>query len=348
MDLTSMKSGISRDGTEPELNPYSVTRGPQSPPTLGEMLCEVCGVSNAGLAFRVEYPIADRRLGYQYRQCERCRSLTLINPPMDLAPYYARDSYYSTRGVDMIDRVIGLMVAKVSFEGRGWWHRRLEAHSLDDPALLAIGQLGLPRTARILDVGCGSGRLLARLSLLGFSNLTGCDPFAVPATYGPVRVFRRELAQLPQLPPFDLIMFHHSLEHTPHPARELAAARQRIEPSGRLLVRLPVIGPAFETLGPRWSALDPPRHLVLPSLVGLQQLLQRTGFTTVEAYFDSKEWQFMPRGHNESLDLNCYRSRVTTLRSKLFNRRFQEFIRLAKVQNERGLGDCVAIFAKPS
>lgn len=310
--------------------------------------CEICGASDAGANFRVEYPIADRRSGYNYLRCRRCQSLTLTDPPMDLAPYYSPESYYSTRATDAIDLIASLVLTKASFEGRGWWYRRLQSHSLDDPALVAIGRLHPPHNARIVDVGCGSGRLLERLSLLGFSNLMGCDPFAVVSSSGHARIFQDEFTKFPERPLLDVVMFHHSLEHVAHPSHVLTAARKRMGSTGVLLLRIPVLGLAFEKLGAMWPSLQPPRHLVLPSLIGLQLLMKRTGFTIVDSYFDSKEWQFIPQTKRGSLRSNTYLSRKATLLSKLFDQKFQEAIRYAKILNDRGLGDSVTVFATPS
>lgn len=46
----------------------------------------------------------------------------------------------------------------------------LHAHVLDQ-----VERLNLPKDSRILDLGCGTGALLARLQMAGYVNLTGID-----------------------------------------------------------------------------------------------------------------------------------------------------------------------------
>lgn len=46
----------------------------------------------------------------------------------------------------------------------------LHAHVLDQ-----VERLHLPKDSRILDLGCGTGALLARLQMAGYVNLTGID-----------------------------------------------------------------------------------------------------------------------------------------------------------------------------
>ena len=81
---------------------------------------------------------------------------------------------------------------------------------------------------------------------------------------------------------FDVIMFHHSLEHVPDPRRELADAAERLAPDGFCVVRLPTpSSEAFRLYREDWVQIDPPRHIALPSRDGMALLAERAGFRVI-------------------------------------------------------------------
>jgi SAM-dependent methyltransferase len=118
----------------------------------------------------------------------------------------------------------------------------------------------------VLDTGCGGGLLLGMLRERGVSGI-GLDSspdacrlawrrHAVPAVTG-------DLTAHP-FPPesFSLITLFHVVEHLPHPAAYLEAARALLRTGGRLVVQVPDAACwQFALLGHRWSGIDVPRHL---------------------------------------------------------------------------------------
>ncbi len=92
---------------------------------------------------------------------------------------------------------------------------------------------------------------------------------------------------------WDLIMFHHSLEHMPDPHRALREARERLSASGRIVVRVPTVSSfAFREYLENWPQIDVPRHYFVPSSTGLARLFAATGFEPVETYRDATDFQF--------------------------------------------------------
>ena len=62
-------------------------------------------------------------------------------------------------------------------------------------------------------------------------------------------------------------MLHHSLEHMPDPAKVLGHVRRVLDRDGWALVRVPVAGSyGWRTYREHWLGLEPPRHLVIPSV----------------------------------------------------------------------------------
>ena len=156
----------------------------------------------------------------------------------------------------------------------------------DGRALLAARLLraaGATASARVLDIGCGSGQFLARLGRMGhechgteLSAETGARAAKVPG----LRLHFGELTK-ETFPSgsFDLISIWHVLEHLPDPDSVLRLCHGWLREGGVLLLAVPNIDSWQARLfGGSWFHLDPPRHLYhfnRPSLTGA---LVRSGF----------------------------------------------------------------------
>jgi SAM-dependent methyltransferase len=81
---------------------------------------------------------------------------------------------------------------------------------------------------------------------------------------------------------YDLVSMNHVLEHVIEPAVVVERARRLLRPGGHLLGQLPT-NTSWEAkaFGRRWGGYHFPRHLQMFSRAGLEQLLEREGFTDV-------------------------------------------------------------------
>jgi len=133
----------------------------------------------------------------------------------------------------------------------------------------------------VLDLGCGTGELLAELNQHGL-QVVGVEPseaaraFAVN-THG-LRVFPG-LGSVPRETRFGLIMLWHVLEHIPDPSLTLSQINKLLADGGSLLIAVPNRG-SFdcEYYGPNWAAWDVPRHLLHFRTEDMLHLLSRHGF----------------------------------------------------------------------
>jgi hypothetical protein len=91
---------------------------------------------------------------------------------------------------------------------------------------------------------------------------------------------------------FDLIMFNHSLEHVADQVGMLRTARLRLADGGRVLVRVPVLGLAWDVYGVDWIQLDPPRHFVIHSEDSMRRAAQAAGLAVESISYDSTPFQF--------------------------------------------------------
>jgi SAM-dependent methyltransferase len=275
---------------------------------------------------------------FAYRDCAACGSLHIAAVPADLARHYPQD-YYSFRPAFLRTP-------------RGVWLRRLYARWVTASVPRAQGYAyhrhaflywtplcGMTLESRILDLGCGGGVLLSRMRSFGFSDLTGADPYAPGEIDLPgFRVRRAELAAIEDK--FDLIMMHHTLEHVADPRTTLIAARERLRPGGKVLVRLPLAGSAaHRKFGADWFNLDAPRHLAIPSVAGMERVAARAGLRLVHRGFDSVESGFSA-SENYRKNLAGPEAKKTPRARKRANRR------LAREMDARGEGDSgVFVFA---
>jgi 2-polyprenyl-3-methyl-5-hydroxy-6-metoxy-1,4-benzoquinol methylase len=141
---------------------------------------------------------------------------------------------------------------------------------------------------RCLEVGPGRGVTLGQLHRLGWDAVgLDIDPAAARTARAvsgcEVRVGR--LSGVDFAPgSFDMVYMNHVLEHLPDTRPSLRRCHELLAPGGRLVLVFPNPG----SLGGRCDGgyapiWDPPRHLVLPSLVGVVGALRDFGFRAVRA-----------------------------------------------------------------
>jgi SAM-dependent methyltransferase len=275
---------------------------PDSPPTL-DIACRACG--DAGNMERVDARemMFGTRESFAYGLCGSCGSLSIADVPGDLARHYPA-TYYADRGGTPTPQdgpirrwAIRTLVERRLFGyGRPWLPlaRRLATVPRTIRQVEPVVRYGGLTSvhAAIADVGCTPRpHRLALLRRLGFTHLTGIEPYLdADRRFQGVSVRRGELADVDGR--FDLIMFHHSLEHVADPSGVLRDARDRLRAGGRVLVRTPIMGGyPWRTWGTDWVELDAPRHLVVFSLDGLRRAALAAGFEISHVEWESGAWE---------------------------------------------------------
>ena len=146
---------------------------------------------------------------------------------------------------------------------------------------------GLQTHSRVLDVGCGDGRLLRTISKQGDFDLYGVElpgKAAERAAKVPkinLHLGSLETARFPD-EHFDLITLVHVIEHLPKPHETIQELARIIRPGGSLFLSFPNIeswqSSIFKGL---WFHLDPPRHLSLIPPAAITNSLQGAQFQRV-------------------------------------------------------------------
>ncbi|HEX4364443.1 MAG TPA: methyltransferase domain-containing protein [Solirubrobacteraceae bacterium] len=142
------------------------------------------------------------------------------------------------------------LAAILAHDDSHWWYRgrrRVIRAALDG--------LQLPAACAILDVGCGSGRMLDELRGYGIASGLDVSPLAVAAAQARGHVVHLgEAAALPfDDASFDLLTCFDVLEHTLDDRGTLRELARVCRPGGTLLVTVP----AYESL---WSRHDDANH----------------------------------------------------------------------------------------
>jgi len=139
-------------------------------------------------------------------------------------------------------------------EGRHWWFtgRRKILSSL-------IARLGLPPSARIVELGCGTGGNLEMLAAFGRVSALESDDaaraIAIEKTQGRFEVRPGRCPDQIPFPPrsFDLVCMFDVLEHIEEDVATLQAVRGLLAPGGHAVITVP----AYRWL---WSAHDEHLH----------------------------------------------------------------------------------------
>ena len=232
--------------------------------------CPICGSAAGRVFFRQEFAAVDQATlvtGYDVVVCERCGGSYADGIP-DQAAF---DRYYR----DM---------SKYEYAQRGG-----AESEYDSRRLTLIADIIAPHVpsadARILDVGCASGRLLANLRERGFTNVLGLDPSpACAATASRLYAINVRTMTLAEMAGsgarVDVVIMVGVLEHL----RDLDAAfdqlRALLSEDGLLYVEVPDVTAFADWPNAPYQDFST-EHINFFSPVSLSNLMLRHGFTRV-------------------------------------------------------------------
>ena len=268
------------------------------------MVCLICGKSGTKTIHLVEECMYRTGFSYDYSECDHCASLSRTTDDINENELYP-SQYYSLTSDPLatfsspIAKFVAQLLACSAFSHFGVILKAAHAFAPRRDIRTLSSILCSVRASeirgsdiRILDVGSGSGLVPFVLSLAGNNFSMGIDPFA-PNTIKK-KSFALERTELSDVSgTFDLIMFHHSLEHTANPNQLLKTAKGLLGPDGRMIIRVPTVSSdAWSNFRTYWYQLDAPRHRSIPSRSGLEQLFASVGLRIETKYDDSTTTQF--------------------------------------------------------
>ena len=135
-------------------------------------------------------------------------------------------------------------------------------------------RIGLPRTARVLDAGCGTGAILEALSARYDAWGSDVAPQAIAfcRERGLTRLHLGTLDSYPPSAPFDLITMLDMVEHVDDDRGLLRAAHNLLGKGGHILITVP----AFPSLWSRYDEIL--HHKRRYTRAGLRTLVASSGF----------------------------------------------------------------------
>jgi 2-polyprenyl-3-methyl-5-hydroxy-6-metoxy-1,4-benzoquinol methylase len=140
-------------------------------------------------------------------------------------------------------------------------------------------------TARLLDVGCGSGSFLQLAESCGW-RATGIDPDEKAVAAAVAKSHEAFCGDIDLLEGnedvFDVITLNHVLEHLHDPVCVLGKCRRLLKPGGQLWLEFPRIDSrGHRRFGKNWRGLECPRHLVFFSVPAILRVLKSLGFVKI-------------------------------------------------------------------
>lgn len=260
----------------------------------------VCGVCHHDSPTPSLYRVAEMMHGmgdvFEYFECDACKCLQIKEMPENLANFYIPSAYYSfgNRGAFRqyaIEKRTQFLAGRSFIVGR-LFAKLFRPESGSHPILRDT-----PRSARILEIGCGDGTFARKLFERGYSSITAIDPYMAFSQQRetPFCMRRASLEDFAAATDgdFDVILFNHVLEHIPSQHVPLSVARRLLRPDGVCIIRIPFASSfAWEHYRTNWVQLDAPRHLFLHTNESLKHLVESTGWRVESIVHDSYCLQF--------------------------------------------------------
>jgi len=312
--------------------------------------CKVCENTDGNKFYQVKEMQLGTREVFTYMECNKCRCLQLQDIPADLGKYYPNEDYYSFNlKMDIRKKPNKVSHIKSSYLifGRNKFLGSILSFRYKMPDYYSwVKNAGVKYDDAILDVGTGNGSLLLKLFKIGFTNLTGIDPFIdKDYAYGPVNIYKKGIYEMEGN--YDYVMLHHTFEHMDEPLKVLLQLKTLIKPLKYILIRIPLMDMyGWKKYGLNWVGLDAPRHIFIHSIKSMQILAEQAGLETHKIDFDSGPYHmWASEQYAQNVALMEPDSYMLNNKTMLFTKEhIKSYEKLAAQTNIDGEGDQAAFY----
>lgn len=252
-----------------------------------EIACDLCRSKDSEHLFDA----IDRLHGFEgrfkYVRCNSC-SLVYMNPQIstsEIGKYYPDD--YAPHKVKIRNNPKIGIFAKF---------RNFRKELLGTVKMLPFVKNKMGPNTKLLDVGCGGGKFLAKIRQETGCKVEGLDISKQAIKYANenygIDVFCGNITEAPFADEsFDIITAWWYLEHVPNPSEVVHMMHRLLKTDGRCIIGVPNIesfnGKFFKD---KWYHLDCPRHLFLYSPKTISEFLTKAGFDIEKMVFDKTAW----------------------------------------------------------
>ena len=313
---------------------------------MSQYMCRICSNTVGNIAYdNVREMLHGTRETFNYFQCSICGCLQIATVPKDLMRYYPSDyqayKNYFRKARGRPRRFLDSRRVRYELTGEGWFGKLLTKIYPMPDYVWWCRKMGIGLDAKILDVGCGNGKLLSRMLVGGFTHLRGIDPFIrqdIVFSQNAL-IYKRDLPThvATSGEKYNLVMLHHSFEHMENPQQVLRWCSQLLAENGRLLIRVPLAdSEAWEQYRKSWYALDPPRHLYLHTSKSMRLLVEQCGLFLTAEERDSTGTQFE---YSELYARNVAANAPRPQRDIFSRQQVNKYAERARRVNAEGKGD---------
>lgn len=298
-------------------------------------MCPVCG----GLDYAILHQgLVDHLFGspsgpWNLQSCNTCDSAFLNPRPSKESIHIAYKNYYTHgnsafKSIDLRHNFTALNDVGINY-GRHKKFTRQSIRQLLKSLLFFVPVINssirnsnrhLPRASKgndqLLDIGCGDGKFMHMAEQLGW-NAEGIDPdeFAVAVCLHDglnVRVGSVDIISA-ETKLYDVITCSHVIEHVHDPNEFLRLISTKIRTGGTFWLETPnILSLGHQQFKRNWRGLEPPRHLVIFSVISLTKMLESHGFDVQQMAWNFRQYTNVYRQSSAPTCRNKKFSLVTT------------------------------------